>query len=101
MREVIDDHVVTVSTALRRPIPATRAQTLASVFEMSSPAHRACNTSVPIAPFTLVDPTFHVVRRGEDREKGKSDARAQGTNPRFPWTSSTTMLIYRLTDTRG
>jgi len=25
------------------------------------------------------------VRRGEGREKSKSDARARSTNPRFPW----------------
>ena len=29
----------------------------------------------------------------------KSDARAQGTNPRFPWKPSATMLTYRLTGT--
>src|SRR6516162_5048818 len=36
------------------------------------------------------------VRRGEGRESRKSDARAQGTNPRFPWKPSATMLTYRL-----
>jgi len=51
----IDDHVVTVSTALRRPAPATRTQTLASFFEMSSPAHRACITSIPRLPSHQAD----------------------------------------------
>src|ERR1700757_1772279 len=36
------------------------------------------------------------VRRGEGRESRKSDARAQGTNPRFPWKPSAAMLTYRL-----
>src|ERR1700750_2618898 len=36
------------------------------------------------------------VRRGEGRESRKSDARAQGTNPRFPWKPSATMLTYSL-----
>ncbi len=40
------------------------------------------------------------VRRGEGRESRKSDARAQGTNPRFPWEPSATMLTYRLTGTK-
>lgn len=31
--------------------------------------------------------------------KRKSDARAQSTNPRFPWKPSTTMLTFRLTGT--
>ncbi len=39
------------------------------------------------------------VRHGEDRDDQKSDARAQGNNPRFPWKPSTTMLTYRLTGT--
>lgn len=38
---------------------------------------------------------------GEDWEKQKSDARAQGANPRFPLRSSAAMLNYRLTGTTG
>ena len=38
---VIEPQVVTVSTVLRRPAPATRTHTLASLFEISSPAQRA------------------------------------------------------------
>jgi len=33
--------------------------------------------------------------------KRKSDARAQGTNPRFPWKPSAAMLTFRLTGTTG
>src|SRR6188472_3571547 len=38
-------------------------------------------------------------RPGEGKKILKSDARAQGNNPRFPWQPSTTMLTYRLTGT--
>ena len=83
---------------LAPPGPATRTQTLASFFEMSSPAHRAWITSTALLP----SPADHCdgVRRGEGRESRKSDARAQGTNPRFPWKPSATMLTYRLTGTK-
>jgi len=37
----IELHVVTVSTVLRRPAPATRTRTMASFIEISSPAQRA------------------------------------------------------------
>ena len=33
--------------------------------------------------------------------KRKSDARAQGTNPRFPWKPSAAMLTFRLVGTTG
>jgi len=42
----------------------------------------------------------HEVRDGEDREKIRSlTLGLEGTNPRFPWKPSTTMLTYRLSGT--
>src|ERR1700757_4003200 len=71
---VIEPQVVTVSTVLRRPAPATRTHTLASLFEISSPAQRACTTStalVSFPPSQLGGPAW-----GE-QEIQKSDPRAR------------------------
>jgi hypothetical protein len=40
---------------------------------------------------------FVLERAGKDP---KSDTRAHGNNPRFPWEPSTTMLTYRLAGAR-
>ena len=48
-RKIADDmadQVVTVADGFLRPRPAIRTHTFASVFEMSSPAQRACTTSM-------------------------------------------------------
>src|SRR6476619_7270254 len=94
---VVAPHVVTVSTVLRRPDPARRMHTLASLFAISIPAHREWITSIA---GLLSCGSCESVRRGEGRESRKSDARARSTNPRFPWKPSATMLTYRLTGTK-
>src|SRR6478752_6683553 len=94
---VVAPHVVTVSTVLRRPDPARRMHTLASLFAISIPAHREWITSIA---GLLSCGSCESVRRGEGRKSRKSDARARSTNPRFPWKPSATMLTYRLTGTK-
>ena len=72
---VIAPQVVTVSAVLRRPAPAMRTQTFASVLEMSIPAQRACTTSTATLPTsTSATRAFATGRAGR---RTKSDARAR------------------------
>jgi hypothetical protein len=49
--------------------------------------------------FLLNPATMTMSVPGRAKKIQKSDARAQGNNPRFPWQPSTTMLTHRLTGT--
>src|SRR5574337_929293 len=93
---VIELQVVTVSTVLRRPTPATRTHTLASFFEISSPAHRACTTSMTLDSLPTA---YRVSVAGRAGRFESLTLGLDGTNPRFPWKPSATMLTYRLNGT--
>ena len=93
---VIDARVVTVDRAAARPPQATRTHSFASRLDTSRPAHRGCIRSMFLLP-SATTATMSVP--GRARKIQKSDARAQGNNPRFSWQPSATMLTYRLTGT--
>jgi len=79
---VVAAHVRTVSTVLRRPRPAMRTHTFASRFDTSIPAQRPWMTSMINSLRSSNEQPFDAGRAKAIR---KSDARAQGDNPRFSW----------------
>src|SRR5664280_1701678 len=90
--------VVTVDFALVRPAPAIRTQTLASRFEISTPAHRGCTTSIARS-FLNMRTRGWVLVPGRAGIIRSLTLVLEGNSPRFPWEPSTTMLTYRLTGT--
>src|SRR5664280_2046165 len=90
--------VVTVDLAFARPEPAILTQTFASRFEISTPAHRGCTTSIAISFLDMRTMGWMLIPRRAGRIRSLRLV-LNGNNPRFPWEPSTTMLTYRLTGT--
>jgi hypothetical protein len=85
-------HVVTVDFALARPELAIRTQTLASRFEISTPAHRGCTTSIARS-FLDMRTMGWVLIPGRAGKIRSLRLVLKGNNPRFPWEPSTTMPL--------
>ena len=87
--------------------PGTRTQTFASFLEMSIPAHRGWITSMTHhAPSRTTELLGQCgVRRGKGRTTRSLTlglvTPGHGTNPRFPWQPSATMLTCELTAPRS